>query len=184
MGMWWKNFMWSLKTHVHASQKFLNSPIWRFNHELISTIANKGWIHRELGYFSRNIQILIKLDNELRWESRKISIFVKKTSRWIHRIKNYSITISIRGEIKKRHRERKWIAKREKILKITKIHLICWSKLKSNVIGWKIRRKTQNHARIKAFHSVFWKTKIQSSISEFFLDKILISNTHVTQKWV
>ena len=63
--------------------------------------------------------------------------------------------------------------------KFQKIKLICASKLKSNVIRWKIMKKTcnptQNRARndpinhrIKAFHSTFEKTKIWSSISKFF----------------
>ena len=53
---------------------FLNSLIYRINHELIKIMASKGQIHRELGKFFRYIQILIKLDNELGREIREIDI--------------------------------------------------------------------------------------------------------------
>ena len=62
---------------------------------------NKGRIHKELRYFWGVLKNLIKWDNELKWEIRKCDRFMKRTSRKIHGIKNHSIWIKIRGEIKK-----------------------------------------------------------------------------------
>ena len=61
---------------------------------------------------------------------------------------------------------KKMIVKREKIVKVHKIQLIYYSKLKYNIIGRKISKKTRNltqnrarndpiHWRVKAFHSAF-----------------------------
>ena len=63
-------------------------------------MVNKGRIHRELRYFRDIFCKLIKLDNELRWEIRENGGFKNLTQRSIHRIKNHSIWISNRGEIK------------------------------------------------------------------------------------
>ena len=63
-------------------------------------MVNKGRIHRELRYFRDIFWKLIKLDDELRWEIRENGRFRKKTQRSIHGIKNHSIWISNRGEIK------------------------------------------------------------------------------------
>ena len=41
-------------------------------------MVSKGWIHGELGRFSRCIQNLIKSDNELNWGINEINIFAKK----------------------------------------------------------------------------------------------------------
>ena len=50
--------------------------------------------------------------------------FRKNSLRKIHGIKNHAIWISIRKEIKQQNLERKSIAKREKIDKLSKIQLI------------------------------------------------------------
>ena len=66
------------------------------------------------------------------------------------------------------------------LVKFIKMWLIHCSKLKYNITRRKIMKKTCNvaqnraqndpiHCRIKAFHSAFWKTKIQSSSSKFFM---------------
>ena len=68
-------------------------------------MLSESQINGELEKFFRYIQNLIKLDNELRWEIRKFIIFIKKTPRKIHRIKNISIWISICKEIKERNME-------------------------------------------------------------------------------
>ena len=69
----------------------------------------------------------------------------------IYGIKNHSIWISIRGEIKEQNLERKFVHEEREMTKIHKIKLIYASKLKSNIIGQKIKKKTcnltQNHAR-------------------------------------
>ena len=63
-------------------------------------MVNKGRIHRELRYFRDIFWKLIKLDDELRWEIMENGRFRKITQRSIHEIKNRSIWISNRGEIK------------------------------------------------------------------------------------
>ena len=65
-------------------------------------MVNKGRIHREIRYFLEIIWNLIKSDDELVIEIRGNSGFRKVTQRRIHEIKNHSIWISIRGEIKER----------------------------------------------------------------------------------
>ena len=65
-------------------------------------MVNKGRIHREIRYFREIFWNLIKLDDELRWEIRENDRFRKITLRRIHGIKNHSIWISNRGEIKER----------------------------------------------------------------------------------
>ena len=60
-------------------------------------MVNKGQIHREIRYFREIFWNLIKLDDKLMIEIRE---FRKITQRRIHRIKNHSIWISNRGEIK------------------------------------------------------------------------------------
>ena len=67
---------------------------------------NKGRICREIREFSRYSSSLIKSDDELRWEIRNFSKFVKKTQRRVHGIKNCSIWIIILGEIKEKNQER------------------------------------------------------------------------------
>ena len=63
-------------------------------------MVNKGRIHREIRYFREIFWNLIKSDNELRCEIRESGGFRKITQRCIHQIKNHSIWISNRGEIK------------------------------------------------------------------------------------
>ena len=62
----------------------------------------------------------IKLDDELRWEIKKISIFGKKTLIRIHKIKNHSIWISIYGEINEQNQNRKINHVERKFDKISK----------------------------------------------------------------
>ena len=83
-----------------ASKIIPNLPILGINHELKGIMVNKARIHRELRYFRDIFWILIKLDNELRWEIRENGGFRKITQRSIHGIKNHSIWNSNRGEIK------------------------------------------------------------------------------------
>ena len=66
-------------------------------------MVNKGRIHRELRYFLGILQIRSKLDKELRWAIRYFDGIIKKTPRRIHKIKNHSIWIKIREEIKQRN---------------------------------------------------------------------------------
>ena len=63
-------------------------------------MVKKGRIHEELTYFWGALQIRSKSDKELMWEIRDFDIFGKKTQRRIHRIKNHSSWIKIRGEMK------------------------------------------------------------------------------------
>ena len=63
-------------------------------------MVNKGQIHREIRDFLEIFWNLIKSDNELMIEIRENGIFEKITQRRIHGIKNHSIWISIRREIK------------------------------------------------------------------------------------
>ena len=65
-------------------------------------MVNRGRIHREIRYFREIFWKLIKSDNELVIENRENGTFRKITQRRIHRIKNHSIWISNRGEIKER----------------------------------------------------------------------------------
>ena len=65
-------------------------------------MVNKGRIHREIRDFQEIIWNLIKSDKELVIKIRENGKFRKVTQRQIHRIKNHSIWISIRGEIKER----------------------------------------------------------------------------------
>ena len=158
---------------------------------------NKGRIHREWKYFQRTLWKLIKSNTELRWEIRDFYRFRKRTQRRIHRIKNHSIWIKIHGEIKRQKSDRKSIIKREKSKIKSKINLIYNSKLKLNDTWQKIRRKTHNlthdstwndpiDRRIKAFYSAISKTivEIQEANSPYSFDKISLSTTPWTQKWV
>ena len=63
-------------------------------------MVNKGQIHRKIRDFREIFWNLIKSDNELVIEIRKNGRFIKITQRRIHGIKNHSIWISNRGEIK------------------------------------------------------------------------------------
>ena len=65
-------------------------------------MVNKGRIHREIRYFREIFWNLIKLDNELVIEIRENGGFRKIPQRRIHGIKNHSISISIRAEIKEK----------------------------------------------------------------------------------
>ena len=65
-------------------------------------MVNKGRIHREIRYFREIFWKMIKSDDELVIENRENDRFKKTTQRSIHGIKNHSIWISNRGEIKKR----------------------------------------------------------------------------------
>ena len=69
-------------------------------------MVNKGRIHKEIRYFQEIFWNLIKSDNELVMEIRENDRFRKITQRRIHVIKNHSIWISIRGEIKERSGEK------------------------------------------------------------------------------
>ena len=63
-------------------------------------MINKGRIHREIRYFREIFWNMIKSNDELVIEIRENDRFRKITQRRIHRIKNHSIWISNRGEIK------------------------------------------------------------------------------------
>ena len=65
-------------------------------------MVHKGQIHREIRYFPEIFWNLIKSDNELVIEIRENGGFRTITQRRIHGIKNHSIWISIRREIKER----------------------------------------------------------------------------------
>ena len=65
-------------------------------------MVNKGRIHKEIRYFREIFWNLIKSNDELVIEIRGNGGFRKITQRYIHEIKNHSIWISIRGEIKER----------------------------------------------------------------------------------
>ena len=65
-------------------------------------MVNKGRIHKEIIYFREIFWNLIKSDNELVIEIRENGEFRKISQRRIHGIKNHSIWISNRGEIKER----------------------------------------------------------------------------------
>ena len=65
-------------------------------------MVNKGQIYREIRYFREIFWNLIKSDDKLVIEIRENDGFRKITQRRIHVIKNHSIWISIRGEIKER----------------------------------------------------------------------------------
>ena len=65
-------------------------------------MVNKGQIHKEIRDFREIFWNLIKSYNELVIEIRENGGFRKITQRRIHIIKNHSIWISIRGEIKER----------------------------------------------------------------------------------
>ena len=69
-------------------------------------MVNKGRIHRKIRDFREIFWNLIKSDNELVIEIRENGRFRKITQRRIHRIKNHSIWISIRGEIKEQSGEK------------------------------------------------------------------------------
>ena len=69
-------------------------------------MVNKGRIHGEIRDFQAIFWNLIKSDNELVIEIRENDRFRQITQRRIHGIKNHSIWISIRGEIKERSGEK------------------------------------------------------------------------------
>ena len=69
-------------------------------------MVNKGQIHGEIRDFREIFWNLIKSDDELVTEIRENGRFRNITQRRIHGIKNHSIWISIRGEIKKRRGEK------------------------------------------------------------------------------
>ena len=69
-------------------------------------MVNKGRIHREIRYFQEIFWNLIKSDDELVIEIRENGGLRKITQRRIHGIKNHSIWISNRGEIKERSGEK------------------------------------------------------------------------------
>ena len=69
-------------------------------------MVNKDQIHREIRDFREIFWNLIKSDNELVIVSKENGRFRKITQRRIHGIKNHSIWISIRGEIKERSGEK------------------------------------------------------------------------------
>ena len=69
-------------------------------------MVNKGRIHGEIRDFQEIFWNLIKSDHELVIEIRENGIFRKITQRRIQRIKNHSIWISIRREIKEQSGEK------------------------------------------------------------------------------
>ena len=69
-------------------------------------MVNKGQINREIRYFREIFWNMIKSDNKLVIEIRENGRFRKITQRRIHKIKNHSIWISNRGEIKERSGEK------------------------------------------------------------------------------
>ena len=69
-------------------------------------MVNKGRIHREIRYFREIFWNLIKSDDELVIKNREHGRVGMITQRRIHGIKNHSIWISIRGEIKERSGEK------------------------------------------------------------------------------
>ena len=69
-------------------------------------MVNKGQIHGEIRDFREIFWNLIKSDNELVIEIRENGGFRKIPQRRIHGIKNHSIWISIRGEIKEQSGEK------------------------------------------------------------------------------
>ena len=79
-----------------------NLPIFGINQELKGIMVNKGRIHRKIRYFQEIFWNLVKLDDELRCEIKGNGGFRKITQRSIHGIKNHSIWISNRREIKDR----------------------------------------------------------------------------------
>ena len=88
----------------------------------MNIVVNKGWIHRELRDFLGIFWNSIKSDDELNWEIKDFDRFGKKTQRRTYRIKNHSIWIKIRGEIKERIREKFLNTKRLKSKLKTKIN--------------------------------------------------------------
>ena len=69
-------------------------------------MVNKGRIHGEIRDFREIFGNLIKSHNKLVIEIRENGRFIKITQRQINGIKNHSIWISIRGEIKERSGEK------------------------------------------------------------------------------
>ena len=69
-------------------------------------MVNKGRIHMEIRYFRKIFWNLIKSDDEIVIEIRKNGIFRKIIQRRIHGIKNLSIWIIIREEIKEQSGEK------------------------------------------------------------------------------
>ena len=67
-------------------------------------MVNKGQIHSKIRYIREIFWKMIKSDDEIVIENRENSGFRKITQRRIHRIKNHSIWICNRGEIKERSR--------------------------------------------------------------------------------
>ena len=92
-------------------------------------MVNKGRIHREIRYFQKIFWSMIKLDNELVIEIRENRRFRNITQRRIHGIKNHSIWISNRGEIKERRGEKFWKIGRSKTKIKNEIKLIYDPKL-------------------------------------------------------
>ena len=99
-------------------------------------MVNKGQIHREIRYFREIFWNLIKLDDELRWEIREDGGFWKITQRRIHGIKNHSIWISNRGEIKERSGMKFPKIGRLKTEIKNEIKLNCYPKLQIDDIWW------------------------------------------------
>ena len=78
-------------------------------------MVNKGQIYGEIRDFWEIFWNLIKSDDELVIEIRENGRFRKITQRRIHRIKNHSIWISIRQEIKEQSGEKFFNAIKRKI---------------------------------------------------------------------
>ena len=69
-------------------------------------MVNKGQIHREIRDFQEIFSNLIKSDYELVIKIRENGRFRNITQRRVHKIKNHSIWISNRGEIKEQSGEK------------------------------------------------------------------------------
>ena len=82
---------------------------------------NKGRIHKDLGNFLGVLQNLFKLDDKTRSEVRDFNIFGKKTSRKIHGIKITQFRSVFVEKSRNEIKIKKFIAKREKTVKFSKI---------------------------------------------------------------
>ena len=106
-------------------------------------MVNKGQIHREIRDFREIFWNLIKSEDELVIEIRNNGRFRKITQRRIYGIKNHSIWVSIRGEIKEQSGEKfPKIKSRNYEIKI-EIKLNYDPKLQVDDIWRKIRGKTR-----------------------------------------
>ena len=134
-------------------------------------MVNKGLIHRGIRYFWEIFWNLIKSYNELVIKIRENARFKKITQRWIHGIKNHSIWISIRGEIKEQSGEKFPKIRRSKTKIKNEIKLNynpklqiddTWRKIsgKTLILTWDSDQNDPISHQIEAFHSGILKTSI------------------------